>query len=280
MDGKPPDDARPGQKRAQGEDVQKRMQDTTARINQHAARMQELTAAMKAAVAGHRDTTPLLRERVALHQEGGKLLREQMDNTLAALSQHAGTPPVYRYRDEDAPTPELREQYRSHLERMKRDVIPLIGNVAPATSERKLLAMDHELLDIQRQDFAASAGQPQRLAYLATEMKDTQFRIDQHEKAAPDKRLPAKPPPSQPARRKGLQLWVVQSGRAQTLHLMRSKNPSTPNPASSGSILAQLLWFGGNGKRTLCGRQATRWVGVFAPREATCRECRRRAGLG
>ena len=80
--------------------------------------------------------------------------------------------------------------------------------------------------------------------------------------------------------RKGQQLWVVQSGRSSVLHLMRSKTPSTPNPMSPGSIVAQLLWFGGNEKSTLCGRQATRYVNVFAPHEATCRECKRRAGFG
>jgi hypothetical protein len=80
--------------------------------------------------------------------------------------------------------------------------------------------------------------------------------------------------------RKGQQLWVVQSGRSSVLHLMLSKTPSTPNPMSPGSIVAQLVWFGGNAKSTLCGRQATRYVSVFAPHEATCRECKRRAGFG
>jgi hypothetical protein len=38
---------------------------------------------------------------------------------------------------------------------------------------------------------------------------------------------------------------------AQTTHIMESRNPSTPNPMSPGSIVAQLLWFGGNAKSTL-----------------------------
>jgi hypothetical protein len=57
---------------------------------------------------------------------------------------------------------------------------------------------------------------------------------------------------------------------------MKSNSPSTPNPLSPGSIVAELLWFGGNPKFTLCGVQATRYVDVFSPSEASCRECRKR----
>lgn len=57
---------------------------------------------------------------------------------------------------------------------------------------------------------------------------------------------------------------------------MLSKTPSTPNPLSPGSVAAQLIWFGGNAKDTLCGLAATRYVSVFTPDEASCRECRRR----
>ena len=34
---------------------------------------------------------------------------------------------------------------------------------------------------------------------------------------------------------------------------------------SPGGIAAQMLWFGGNPKPTLCGLAATRHVNVFAP---------------
>jgi hypothetical protein len=71
--------------------------------------------------------------------------------------------------------------------------------------------------------------------------------------------------------------YVVNAGRGRSAtHIMQSRTPSTPNPASPGSILAQLLWFGGNAKPTLCGLPAARHVNVFTPGEASCRECRRR----
>jgi hypothetical protein len=70
--------------------------------------------------------------------------------------------------------------------------------------------------------------------------------------------------------------YVVNAGRGRSTHIMKSKSPSTPNPLSPGSIAAQLLWFGGNPKFTLCGLQATRYVDVFSPSEASCRECRKR----
>lgn len=70
--------------------------------------------------------------------------------------------------------------------------------------------------------------------------------------------------------------YVVNAGRGRSTHIMKSKNPTTPNPLSPGSIAAELLWFGGNPKFTLCGLQATRYVNVFSPSEASCRECRRR----
>jgi hypothetical protein len=70
--------------------------------------------------------------------------------------------------------------------------------------------------------------------------------------------------------------YVVNAGRGRSTHIMKSKSPSTPNPLSPGSIAAQLLWFGGNPKYTLCGLQATRYVNVFEPGEASCRECRKR----
>ena len=51
---------------------------------------------------------------------------------------------------------------------------------------------------------------------------------------------------------------MINAGRGRSTHIMKSSSPSTPNPMSPGSIAAQLLWFGGNAKDTLCGLQATR----------------------
>ncbi len=52
-------------------------------------------------------------------------------------------------------------------------------------------------------------------------------------------------------------------GESQTLHLMRTADE----------------WVAG-AKLTLCGRGVARRPGVFAPSEATCGECKKRAGLG
>jgi hypothetical protein len=57
---------------------------------------------------------------------------------------------------------------------------------------------------------------------------------------------------------------------------MQGNSPSTPNPMSPGSIIAQLIWFGGNANTTLCGLPATRYVDVFKPDEVSCRECKKR----
>jgi hypothetical protein len=70
--------------------------------------------------------------------------------------------------------------------------------------------------------------------------------------------------------------YVVNASRGRSTHVMKSNSPSTPNPVSPGSIVAELLWFGGSPKFTLCGLQATRYVDVFSPSEASCRECRKR----
>lgn len=70
--------------------------------------------------------------------------------------------------------------------------------------------------------------------------------------------------------------YVVNAGRGRSTHIMKSGSPSTPNPTSPESIAAQLLWFGGNAKSTLCGLQATRYVNVFTPAEASFRECKKR----
>jgi hypothetical protein len=73
--------------------------------------------------------------------------------------------------------------------------------------------------------------------------------------------------------------FVVNTGRGRATHVMLSKTSSTPNPLSLGGIAAQLIWFGGNAKSTLCGLAATRYVSVFTPDEASCRECRRHYAL-
>ena len=70
--------------------------------------------------------------------------------------------------------------------------------------------------------------------------------------------------------------YVVNTGRGRSTHIMKSNSPNTPNPMSPGSIAAQLIWFGGNPKHSLCGLQATRYVNVFTPSEASCRECKKR----
>ncbi len=70
--------------------------------------------------------------------------------------------------------------------------------------------------------------------------------------------------------------YVVNAGRGRSTHIMYSRTPSTPNPRSLEGVVAQLLWFGGNAKPTLCGLAATRHVNMFSPAEVSCRECRRR----
>ena len=47
--------------------------------------------------------------------------------------------------------------------------------------------------------------------------------------------------------------YVVNAGLGRSTHIMKSRSASTPNPLSPGSVAAQLLWFGGNSKDTLCG---------------------------
>lgn len=72
----------------------------------------------------------------------------------------------------------------------------------------------------------------------------------------------------------GMPYYVVNAGRGRSTHIMESKSPSTPGLASD--VIANLLWFGGTIKDTLCGLPATRHVNVFTPAEASCRECRKR----
>ncbi|GEM_PF-6264058 len=51
-------------------------------------------------------------------------------------------------------------------------------------------------------------------------------------------------------------------------HIMKSGNASTPGIVSAVVV--------GYGKQTLCGQWAGRYVDVFQPSEASCRECRKR----
>jgi hypothetical protein len=68
--------------------------------------------------------------------------------------------------------------------------------------------------------------------------------------------------------------YVVNTGRirlggavtSRGTHIMWSKTPGTSDPGSPGGIAAQLIWFGGNAKTTLCGLPALRNVSdVFTP---------------
>lgn len=62
---------------------------------------------------------------------------------------------------------------------------------------------------------------------------------------------------------------AVYSGRSQTIHIMKSLTPGTPNFVNTVVT--------GYSKTTLCNKPATGAVaGIFAVSEATCRECRRR----
>lgn len=65
--------------------------------------------------------------------------------------------------------------------------------------------------------------------------------------------------------------YIVNADRSQALHVMYSRNSSTPS-----GFWAGLSVFSPQPKETLCGRAAIRPVPVFSPEEATCRECRRR----
>jgi hypothetical protein len=69
--------------------------------------------------------------------------------------------------------------------------------------------------------------------------------------------------------------YVVNAGRVRSTHIMKSKSPSISGLGTF--IVSNVLFFGGGTvKSTLCGLQATRYVNVFKPEEASCRECRRR----
>lgn len=57
-------------------------------------------------------------------------------------------------------------------------------------------------------------------------------------------------------------------------HIMRSDSPAIPGAV--WSAIAGFTGVGSNGKQTLCGKWAARYVDVFEPREASCRECKKR----
>jgi hypothetical protein len=69
--------------------------------------------------------------------------------------------------------------------------------------------------------------------------------------------------------------YVVNAGRGRSTHIMKSKNPSIPGVGTF--VVSNTVGFGGGTtKSTLCGLTATRYVNVFTPSEASCRECHKR----
>jgi hypothetical protein len=69
--------------------------------------------------------------------------------------------------------------------------------------------------------------------------------------------------------------YVVNAGRGRSTHIMKSKSPSIPGVGTF--LFSNIVGFGGGTvKYTLCGLSATRYVNVFTPSEASCRECRKR----
>src|ERR1700730_12068124 len=69
--------------------------------------------------------------------------------------------------------------------------------------------------------------------------------------------------------------YVVNAGRGRSTHIMKSNSPSIPGVGTF--VVSNVVGFGGGTtKETLCGLTATRYVNVFTPAEATCRECRKR----
>ena len=62
--------------------------------------------------------------------------------------------------------------------------------------------------------------------------------------------------------------YVVNVGRGRATHIMKSSSASIPGMAS------QVIT--GYAKSTLCGLTASRYVNVFTPSEASCRECKKR----
>lgn len=70
--------------------------------------------------------------------------------------------------------------------------------------------------------------------------------------------------------------YVVTAGGGQSTHIMTAKSPGTPDPQSRGSITPPVPGPGGHPAFTLCGLQATGYVPVSSPDEASCSQCRRR----
>lgn len=69
--------------------------------------------------------------------------------------------------------------------------------------------------------------------------------------------------------------YAVNAGRGRSTHIMKSKNLSIPGVGKF--LISNIVGFGGGTvKYTLCGLAATRYVSVFTPSEASCRECRKR----
>jgi hypothetical protein len=69
--------------------------------------------------------------------------------------------------------------------------------------------------------------------------------------------------------------YVVNAGRGQSTHIMKSKSPSIPGMGTF--LISNIVGFGGGTvKDTLCGLAASRYVSMFTPSEASCRECRKR----
>ena len=70
--------------------------------------------------------------------------------------------------------------------------------------------------------------------------------------------------------------YVVNAGRGRSYtHIMNSKSPSIPGLGTF--VVSNVVAFGGGTtKQTLCGLTATRYVNVFTPSEASCRECKKR----
>jgi hypothetical protein len=74
----------------------------------------------------------------------------------------------------------------------------------------------------------------------------------------------------------GVPYYVVNAGRGRSsTHIMKSKSPSIPGLGTF--VVSNIVAFGGGTtKQTLCGLTATRYVNVFTPSEASCRECKKR----
>lgn len=66
----------------------------------------------------------------------------------------------------------------------------------------------------------------------------------------------------------GMPHYVVNTGRGRSTHIMKSMTSGVPSFANT--VIT------GYTKSTLCGLTASRYVNVFTPSEASCRECKKR----